>query len=114
MKEQKLYWGMHFCNSVMFKTVTKVEMYIRGKTTEEIKFMSDKEEHIHYYMTEYGQIFKFNKMSFISYELDLQNMVWFQNQDFVTIYLDNYIKYTEIDAFADCYEYRGEIKNKDI
>lgn len=53
-------------------------------------------------------------MSFISYELDLQNMVWFQNQDFVTIYLDNYIKYTELDAFVDCYEYRGEIKNKDI
>ena len=28
-EEQKLYWGMHFCNSKMFKTVAKVEMYIQ-------------------------------------------------------------------------------------
>ena len=41
------------------------------------------EEHTKYYMTEHGQIFKFDKTEFVSYELDLQNMVWFQNQDFV-------------------------------
>ncbi len=29
VKEQKLYWGMQFCNSKMFKTVAKVEMYFQ-------------------------------------------------------------------------------------
>ena len=28
-EEETLYWGMHFCNPRMFKTVAKVEMYIR-------------------------------------------------------------------------------------
>ena len=33
------------------------------------------EKHIKYYMTEHGQIFKFDRTKFISCELDLQNMV---------------------------------------
>lgn len=43
-------------------------------------------------MTEHGQIFKFDKTEFVSYELDLQNMVWFQNQDFIRMYFDEYMK----------------------
>ena len=49
------------------------------------------EKHIKYYMTEHGQIFKFDRTKFISCELDLQNMVWFQNQDFTGIYFGEYI-----------------------
>ena len=88
MKEQELCWGMHFCNASMFKKIL------------------NREESIHYYMTEYGQVFKFNKEKFKSYELDLQNMVWFQNQDFVRTYLGDNVKYTEIKKFADYYDYR--------
>ena len=108
MKNQELYWGMHFCNSRMFKTIAKVEMYIRGRKAEQINVISNKEEHTQYYMTEHGQIFKFDKVKFKSYELDLQDMVWFQNQDFVKAYFEDYMKYTEIDEFIDCYEYRKE------
>ena len=64
------------------------------------------EKHIKYYMTEHGQIFKFDRTKFISCELDLQNMVWFQNQDFTGIYFGEYIKYTELE---DCYEERKSI-----
>lgn len=108
MGEQELYWKMHFCNSKMFKTIAQIEMYTRSKKKEGITLLQHKEEHIHYYMTEYGQIFKFDKENFNSYELDLQNMLWFRNRDFVTMYLGNYMKYTEIDEFADYYENREE------
>ena len=54
-------------------------------------------------------VFKFDKTEFVSYELDLQNMVWFQNQDFVRMYFDEYMKYTEMDTFLDCYKCRGEM-----
>lgn len=67
------------------------------------------EKHIKYYMTEHGQIFKFDRTKFISCELDLQNMVWFQNQDFTGIYFGEYIKYTELEGFEDCYEERKSI-----
>ena len=90
MEEQKLYWGMHFCNSRMFKTIVKVEMYIREQQAEGITLPVHTEE-------------------FGSYELDLQNMVWFQNQDFVRMYFDEYMKYTEMDTFLDCYKCRGEM-----
>lgn len=105
MKKQELCWKMHFCNASMFKTITQIEMYIRSKKKEELKILN-REEIIHYYMTEYGQVFKFNKEKFKSYELDLQNMVWFQNQDFVRTYLGDNVKYTEIKKFADYYDYR--------
>lgn len=105
MKEQELCWGMHFCNASMFKTITQIEMYIRSKKKGELKILN-REESIHYYMIEYGQVFKFNKEKFKSYELDLQNMVWFQNQDFVRTYLGDNVKYTEIKKFADYYDYR--------
>ena len=49
------------------------------------------EKHIKYYMTEHGQIFKFDRTKFISCELDLQNMVWFQNQDFTFIFYFLYL-----------------------
>lgn len=61
MGEQELYWKMHFCNSKMFKTIAQIEMYTRSKKKEGITLLQHKEEHIHYYMTEYGQIFKFDK-----------------------------------------------------
>lgn len=109
MKRQKLYWGMHFCNPSMFKTAVKVEMYVSSKLKENRKALSDNEIGTQYYMTEYGQIFKFDKMKFKSYELDLQNMLWFQNQDFIVMYLNGHMKYTEIKEFADYYEYRKEI-----
>lgn len=67
------------------------------------------EEHTKYHMIEHGQIFKFDKTEFVSYELDLQNMVWFQNQDFVRMYFDEYMKYTEMDTFLDCYKCRGKM-----
>lgn len=108
-EEEELYWGMHFCNSRMFKTVVKVELYIREQKEEGIILSVHTEEHTKYYMTEHGQIFKFDKTEFVSYELDLQNMVWFQNQDFVRMYFDEYIKYTEMDTFLDCYKCRGEM-----
>lgn len=73
--------GKHFCNASMFKTITQIEMYIRSKKKGELKILN-REESIHYYMTEYGQVFKFNKEKFKSYELDLQNMVWFQKSRF--------------------------------
>ena len=109
MEEQNLYWGMHFCNSRMFKTIVKVEMYIREQQAEGITLPVHTEEHTKYYMTEHGQIFKFDKTEFVSYELDLQNMVWFQNQDFVRMYFDEYMKYTEMDTFLDCYKCRGKM-----
>ena len=45
MEEQKLYWGMHFCNSRMFKTIVKVEMYIREQQAEGITLPVHTEEH---------------------------------------------------------------------
>lgn len=106
MKKQELYWGMHFCNSRMFKTVSKVEMYIHENEAVQKEIPESNEECIYYYMTEHGQIFKFNKTKFESYELDLQNMVWFDNRDFISVYLDNYMKYTEIKDFKDYYVHR--------
>lgn len=35
-EEETLYWGMHFCNPRMFKTVAKVEMYIREQKRREL------------------------------------------------------------------------------
>lgn len=104
--ENKVYWGMHFCNSRMFKTVTKVEMYIQEQKTEGINLPLHVEEHTQYYMTEQGQIFKLDKTKFDSYELDLQKMVWFHNRDFMTVYFGDYIKYTELNDFVDCFKYR--------
>ena len=109
MKRQKLYWGMHFCNPRMFKTVVKVEMYVSSKTEENSEVLSNNKIDIQYYMTEYGQIFKFDRVKFESYELDLQNMLWFQNQDFIVMYINGHMKYTEIKEFVDYYEYRKEI-----
>lgn len=106
MKEQKLYWGMHFCNLRMFKTVIRVELYIRGKKAEGMNLPVYIKEHTKYYMTEYGQVYKVDKTNFDSYELDLQKMEWFQNQDFVELCLDENMRYTEIDNFMDYYEYR--------
>lgn len=106
VEEQKLYWGMHFCNSRMFKTVAKIEMHIQEKKAKEVKLPIYIEEHIQYCMTEQGQIFKMDKTTFYSYELDLQKMVWFQNQDFIDIYFGDYMKYTTMDDFIDYYEYR--------
>ena len=78
------------------------------KPLQEYKcILLNKKKNIKYYMTEYGQIFKFDKTNFISFELDLQNMVWFQNQDFTGIYFGEYIKYTELEGFEDYYEERG-------
>lgn len=106
MKEE-LYWGMEFCNSRMFKTVGKIQLYKKQKEAEKILLKEKKEEHVDYYMTEYGQIFKFDKEHFESYELDLYKMLWFQNQDFLTIYFDNYLKYTEIPGFEDYYDFKN-------
>ena len=35
MKEE-LYWGMEFCNSRMFKTVGKIQLYKKQKEAEKI------------------------------------------------------------------------------
>lgn len=91
----------------MLKTVVKVEMYVGSKLGKNSEVSSDNEAGIQYYMTEYGQIFKFDKIKFESYELDLQNMLWFRNQDFIVMYLKGHMKYTEIKGFVD--EYRKEI-----
>ena len=107
-EEQKFYWGMHFCNSRMFKTVTKGETYLLGQKEEGINSLCHTEEHTQYYMTEQGQIFKLDKTKFDSYELDLQKMVWFQNQDFVEMYFGGIMRYTEIDLFKDYYGLRKE------
>lgn len=112
MKRLKLYWGMHFCNPRMFKTVVRVEMYERSKIRKNSECLSNNEEGIQYYMTEYGQIFKFDKIKFESYELDLQNMLWFQNQDFIVMYLNGHMKYTEIKEFVDYYKYRKNNEGK--
>ena len=108
LEEQKLYWGMHFCNSRMFKTVARVEMYIQEQKAEGINLPPHIEEHTQYYMTEQGQIFKLDKTKFDSYELDLQKMAWFQNQDFVELYFGGNMRYTEMDLFQDCYDFRKE------
>ena len=115
-EEQDLYWGMHFCNSRMFKTIARIQMYLAEQKEEKGKKREQKggdnvseEKHIKYYMTEHGQIFKFDRTKFISCELDLQNMVWLQNQDFTGIYFGEYIKYTELEGFEDCYEERKSI-----
>lgn len=105
-EEQKLYWGMHFCNSRMFKTVTKVETYLQGQKAEGINSLCHVEEHTQYYMTEQGQIFKLDKTNFDSYELDLQRMAWFHNRDFITVYFGDYMKYTELNEFVDYFKYR--------
>ena len=60
-------------------------------------------------MTEYGQVFKFNKEKFKSYELDLQNMVWFQNQDFVRTYLGDNVKYTAVSYTHLCHRADGKL-----
>lgn len=99
---------MQFCNSRMFKTVAKVEMYIQEQKAEGINLLLHIEEHTQYYMTEQGQIFKLDKINFESYELDLQKMVWFQNQDFVEVYFDGNIRYTEMSLFEDYYDFRME------
>lgn len=88
----------------MFKTIARIQMYLAEQKEE---YAASEKKHIKYYMTEYGQIFKFDKTNFISFELDLQNMVWFQNQDFTGIYFGEYIKYTELEGFEDYYEERG-------
>ena len=109
MKEN-LYWGMAFCNPRMFKTVGKIQLYRKqkeaGEGTEEAFLKGKKKEHVSYYMTEHGQIFKFDKENFKAYELDLHKMTWFRNQDFVSIYLDDYLKYTEMPDFEDDYDFR--------
>ena len=74
-EEQDLYWGMHFCNSSMFKTIARIQMYLAEQKEE---YAASEKKHIKYYMTEYGQIFKFDKTNFISFELDLQNMYGFR------------------------------------
>ena len=107
-EEQKLYWGMHFCNSKMFKTVAKVEMYIQEQKAGGGTLLPHIEEHTQYYMTEQGQIFKLDKIKFDSYELDLQRMVWFQNQDFAKLYFDGNMRYTELDLFENYYDFRKE------
>ena len=61
MEEQKLYWGMHFCNSRMFKTIVKGEMYIREQQAEGITLPVHTEEHTKYHMIEHGQILKKNR-----------------------------------------------------
>ena len=108
MEEQKLYWGMHFCNSRMFKTIVKVEMYIREQQAEGITPGTYRRTYKVLYDRAWAD-FKFDKTEFVSYELDSQNMVWFQNQDFVRMYFDEYMKYTEMDTFLDCYKCRGEM-----
>lgn len=91
----------------MFKTVGKIQLYKKQKEAEKILLKEKKEEHVDYYMTEYGQIFEFDKEHFESYELDLYKMIWFQNQNFLTIYFDNYLKYTEIPEFEDYYDFKN-------
>lgn len=59
-------------------------------------------------MTEQGQIFKFDKESFISYELDQQKMAWFHNQDFVELYIDGKVRCTEMGVFGDYFGLRKE------
>ena len=51
---------------------------------------------------------KLDKIKFDSYELDLQRMVWFQNQDFAKLYFDGNMRYTELDLFEDYYDFRKE------
>lgn len=99
---------MHFCNSRMFKTVTKVEMYIQEQKAKGINLPIHIKEHTQYYMTERGQIFQLDKTKFDTYELDLQKMAWFRNQDFVELYFSGWMKYTEMDSFEDCYNFRKE------
>lgn len=74
MEEQKLYWGMHFCNSRMFKTIVKVEMYIREQQAEGITLPVHTEEHTKYYMTEHGQILSLIKQSL--FHMNLICKIW--------------------------------------
>lgn len=108
MEEQNLQWGMHFCNSVMFKTVMKVESYICGQKAEGVTLPVYTSEHTKYCMTEYGQIYKLDKINLVSYELDLQKMEWFRNQDFVELCLNGSMRYTEMELFEDYYKFRKE------
>lgn len=110
MKEE-LYWGMEFCNPRMFKTIGRIQLYRKQKEIEEAeKFFIKKKkmEHVGYYMTEHGKIFKFDKENFKAYELDLHKMSWFRNQDFISIYLGEYLKYTEMPEFEDYYDFRDK------
>lgn len=50
-EEQDLYWGMHFCNSRMFKTIARIQMYLAEQKEE---YVASEKKHIKYYMTEYG------------------------------------------------------------
>lgn len=116
-KKNRIYIGE--CISAIpgcLKLLARIQMYLAEQKEEKGKKREQKggdnvseEKHIKYYMTEHGQIFKFDRTKFISCELDLQNMVWFQNQDFTGIYFGEYIKYTELEGFEDCYEERKSI-----
>lgn len=43
-EEQDLYWGMHFCNSRMFKTIARIQMYLAEQKEEKEKKENKKEE----------------------------------------------------------------------
>lgn len=43
-EEQDLYWGMHFCNSRMFKTIARIQMYLAEQKEEKGKKENKKEE----------------------------------------------------------------------
>lgn len=42
-EEQDLYWGMHFCNSRMFKTIARIQMYLAEQKEEKGKKREQKE-----------------------------------------------------------------------
>ena len=44
------------------------------------------EEHTKYYITEHGQIFKFDKTEFVSYEIDLKKILWLNNRKLELMY----------------------------
>ena len=46
-EEQDLYWGMHFCNSRMFKTIARIQMYLAEQKEE---YVASEKKHIKYYM----------------------------------------------------------------
>lgn len=49
-EEQGLYWGMHFCNSRMFKTIARLQMYLaeQKEETEKKRKRENKKEEIMY------------------------------------------------------------------
>ena len=106
--ERELHWGMHFCNPRMAKAIIKVEMYINELKEKRTNLSVHTNIHTKYYMTEQGQIFKFDKKRFVSYELDQQEMAWFRNQDFVELYVDGDLRCTEMDLFEDYFGLRRE------